>query len=162
MRRKREPGARDAPSKSRPDPAGARAERLARAIDEPFDVRPVPGLPTRALEVRNPVRKTHYLALLPAYPDRVGSLCTCPDFARRGIGTCKHLEAAFLWLQEHPEDGVAELPGPPSGVWRAVDRALEESRRSQEPDALKYRRPGAVLFEMGERSGGRSARPASE
>ena len=32
------------------------------------------------------MRQTRYRVFLPGYPDRDGALCTCTDFARRGIG----------------------------------------------------------------------------
>lgn len=131
------------------DPSGARAERRARAIEEPLDFRPRPEYPFVALEVRNPARRTHYLVLLPALPDRSGALCTCPDFARRGVGTCKHLEAAWLWLPEHERE-LADLPrstfegGP--GIWAEIDRRLAALGTDRRPDELRIRGPGAALL----------------
>ncbi|MCI4339848.1 MAG: hypothetical protein L3J73_01075, partial [Thermoplasmata archaeon] len=72
----------------------ARTQRRVRALESPLDVRPRPDGRFVRLEVRNPVPGTRYDVLLPAFPDRSGGFCTCTDFARRGIGTCKHLEAA--------------------------------------------------------------------
>ena len=105
-------------------PAGGIETRRARALEEPLDFRRLPG-PYPRLEVRNPIHGTHYLVLLPVYPDRGVALCTCTDFARAGLGTCKHVEAAVRWLDLHPE--AVRDPGPATDVagealWEEVDR----------------------------------------
>ena len=100
------------------------------------------------LEVRNPVPGTRYDVLLPEFPLRSGGLCTCTDFARRGIGTCKHLEAAWLWLEAHPE---GPPPAPPEGsesaTWSEIDQRLRAAARSTKPDPIRYRLAGATLLE---------------
>ena len=124
-----------------------RSDRRHRAVEETLDVRPRDDAPFPELEVRNPVHQTRYLVLLPSYPSREVALCTCADFARRGIGTCKHLEAAWLWLADHPEP-LPTLPTPNMGaVWRGVDLRVRARTQDSGPDALKLRRAGALLFE---------------
>lgn len=127
-----------------------RYDRMARALTERLRVRSIPGQPFWVLAVRNPVHHTHYQVVLPEYPSGEAQFCSCPDFARRGIGTCKHVEAATAWLSSHPE-----LPRPPEtrrstlGIWRQVDRARAGALTSPRPDAVRLREPGRVLFEKG-------------
>jgi hypothetical protein len=107
--------------------------------------------PFPTLEVRNPLHETRYLVMLPEFPRRDSALCTCADFARRGLGTCKHIEAAVPWLAEHPDatpliaDRPRSLPG--ITVWKRVDSRLAALPRERTPTALRWRRPGAVLYE---------------
>ncbi len=125
-------------------------ERRARALEEPLDVRLRAARPYPLLEVRNPVRGTAYLVMLPEYPARDVTLCTCTDFARRGLGTCKHIEAALRWLPEHPEAKPlrAERPGRPlGGVWRQIDRRIARELGGYGPESRRWREAGAVLFE---------------
>jgi hypothetical protein len=107
--------------------------------------------PYTTLEVRNPLHRTVYLVLLPEFPDRVSALCTCTDFARRGLGTCKHIEAGVQWLADHPEavalDGRSEHPRPTSRAWRRIDAAVAAATREPGTDARRVRRAGAVLLE---------------
>jgi uncharacterized Zn finger protein len=101
------------------------------------------------LEVRNPMHDTHYLVLLPEYPDRSSAMCTCADFARRGLGTCKHVEAGLRWLHFHPKD-AARGPDEPERstlLWPEIDRRLEAEATDTAPIALRLRVPGAALFE---------------
>jgi len=126
----------------------ARAERRVRALENPLDVRPRPDPRFVRLEVRNPVHDTRYDVVLPAYPSRDGGFCTCTDFARRDIGTCKHLEAAWLWAEGHPQ----EVPAVPeershAAEWNDIDRRLKGQQRSRLADPLRYRLAGASLFE---------------
>jgi hypothetical protein len=124
--------------------------RRSRAHEELFDIRTVPRAPFFLLEVGNPLRGTRYRVYFPAYPLTEPSACDCTDYARRAVGTCKHLEAARLWLEEHPK-GIP--PGPPSrgpwsaALWREIDaRQLLRLRDAHAP-SLRWRRPGAVLYE---------------
>ncbi|MGA7860825.1 MAG: hypothetical protein WCB19_03090, partial [Thermoplasmata archaeon] len=80
-----------------------RYDRMARAVTERLRVRPVPGQPFWVLAVRNPVHHTHYQVFLPEYPSGEARFCSCVDFSRKGIGTCKHVEAATAWLESHPD-----------------------------------------------------------
>jgi hypothetical protein len=136
-----------------PDPAAV-AERRLRSVEEPLDVRLRSAAPYPILEVRNPIRDTQYLVLLPEFPARSSGLCTCTDFARRGLGTCKHLEAGFRWLTEHPEALRPEAATPPpssaSSRWRRIDQRLAGLGRDPSPTARRWRRPGAVLIEADE------------
>jgi hypothetical protein len=134
------------------DPS-AIADRRARAIEEALDVRLQSRDPYPRLEVRNPLHGTGYLVMLPEFPDRNAALCTCTDFARRGLGTCKHIEAGVRWLAEHPDASPlrgAEWPATrTSRVWRKIDQREGAALRDPAPPAVRWRRPGAVLFEIG-------------
>ncbi|MCI4361112.1 MAG: hypothetical protein L3J91_05360 [Thermoplasmata archaeon] len=126
----------------------ARDERRVRALENPLDVRARPDERFVRLEVRNPVHGTRYDVVLPAYPGREGGFCTCTDFARRGIGTCKHLESVWLWVGEHADDVVVPPEKPRTPLdWAPIDRALKAQARSQLADPLRYRLAGAALFE---------------
>ncbi|HKS59857.1 MAG TPA: hypothetical protein VJS68_03665 [Thermoplasmata archaeon] len=116
---------------------------------EPLDVRPRVETIYPILEVRNPVKETRYRVLLPAYPSVDPALCDCTDFARRGLGTCKHIEAARRWIREHPE---TPLQRPRSSmdsstdIWKEVDRRRAE-RAAQSPESANdLRSIGAVLL----------------
>ncbi|NNN17753.1 MAG: hypothetical protein HKL79_05280 [Thermoplasmata archaeon] len=147
--------ARDAwPPARAPPPRDDRedvAERRARAFEEPLDIRRRPGSYYPLLDVRNPMHDTHYLVLLPEYPDRSSAMCTCADFARRGLGTCKHVEAGLRWLRFHPKEAVRGPEGPQRSdpIWREIDRRLRAEATDPAPIALRLRAPGAVLFERG-------------
>lgn len=126
-------------------------ERRARAVEEPLDVH----LRTEALypilEVRNPLHRTVYLVLLPEFPSTEAAFCSCTDFVRRGLGTCKHIEAAHRWLVGHPDAtpliSPARVQRKGAGLWREIDRRLAALPRGREPASARYRRPGEVLFE---------------
>ncbi len=126
------------------------AERRARAFEEPLDLRRRPDSYYPMLDVRNPIHETHYLVMLPGYPDRASALCTCADFARRGLGTCKHVEAAVRWLHFHPKDAASgpARPERSSTLWPEIDRRLGVLARDPAPDARRLRVPGAALFEV--------------
>jgi hypothetical protein len=121
---------------------------MARAVTERLRVRPVPGQPFWVLAVRNPVHHTHYQVCLPEYPSQEARFCSCVDFSRRGIGTCKHVEAATAWLEAHPElpPPSATRPGA-ARLWRAIDTARDASEGSRRPAPIRLREPGRVLFE---------------
>jgi len=126
------------------------SERRSRALEEPLDLRLRQREPFPIVEVRNPLHRTAYLVLRPAFPDRVPALCTCTDFARRGLGTCKHIEAAEPWLKNHPDvkPTLTPTPGPsPASLWREIDRRLERASTSNRPASLRFREAGDVLFE---------------
>lgn len=123
------------------------AERRTRALEEHLDVRIRPGTAYPRVEVRNPAHGTRYDVLFPGFPQRDGAFCSCTDFARRGIGTCKHVEAAWRWLEERPEAALA-TPAPFDGgpLWEEIDRRHAHPS-SERPIPLRIRRPGAVLIE---------------
>jgi hypothetical protein len=126
------------------------ADRRKRAIEEPLDVRLRTPRPYPLLEVRNPIHGTGYLVMLPEYPARTGALCTCTDFARRGLGTCKHIEAALRWIAENPDATPLrpETGRPRSPVlWKKVDQRLAASLKDPAPPSRRWRRAGATLFE---------------
>jgi hypothetical protein len=141
------------PSKPAPDPeerAEELSERRSRALEEPLDLRLLRRDPYPLVEVRNPLHRTAYLVMRPTYPDRDSELCTCADFSRRGLGTCKHIEAVDRWLTHHPEASPPAATKPtvrPAAVWKEIDRRLERESRGQEPTSLRWRRAGAALFE---------------
>jgi hypothetical protein len=108
----------------------------------------VPGQPFWVLAVRNPVHHTRYQVVLPEYPSGEAQFCSCPDFARRGIGTCKHVEAATAWLTAHPELSpplVARTGA--SGLWKEIDAARKERVPDPRPVPVRWRAPGRLLFE---------------
>jgi len=94
-----------------------------RAAEEPLDVRWRISSPFAELEVSNPLHRTRYRVFLTQYPEREGALCTCTDFARRGLGTCKHLEAAWSWVAAHPPEATTGEPPPGLGpLWSRLER----------------------------------------
>ncbi len=122
-----------------------------RAVEEPLDVRLRRADVYPVLEVRNPLHGTAYEVLLPEYPATGAALCTCTDFARRGLGTCKHIEAALRWVADHPVTDIPRGGGRPTPVgnrvWKEIDRRLRELPRASGPASLRLRRPGAALYE---------------
>jgi hypothetical protein len=132
--------------------AEAIADRRSRALEEPLDVRLRTARPYPLLEVRNPIRGTGYLVMLPEYPARSSALCTCTDFARRGLGTCKHIEAGVRWISDHPDATPVrpEAARTRSGtVWKRIDQRLSASLKDPAPASRRWRRAGAVLYESG-------------
>jgi len=127
------------------------AARRRRAAEEPLDVRLRSREPVVDLDVRNPIHRTSYRVLFPEYPHRDSAICTCTDFARRGLGTCKHLEAGWSWLQGLPRlPEVAPPPAPtrpPGEVWKEIDGRLERLVRSPPQQIRAVEQAGAVLFE---------------
>jgi hypothetical protein len=91
--------------------------------------------------------------MLPEYPARSGALCTCTDFARRGLGTCKHIEAGFRWLSDHPDaPGLRPVIGDgtqTAGVWKKIDQRLAPVGKDLASPSRRWRRGGAILYERG-------------
>lgn len=140
---------RPAPLRPREDAVEAAADRRTRALEEPLDVLPRPDPRFLRWEVRNPTRGTRYTVVLPAYPVRDGGFCTCTDFARRDLGTCKHLEAAWIWAREHPEQANTPRPTVPAPrTWAEIDRRLRASSRGPLTPAT-LRSAGAALLLVG-------------
>jgi hypothetical protein len=131
------------------DDPWAVAERRSRALEEPLDTRLERRTPFPVLEVRNPLHRTAYLVLLPEFPDRSIALCTCADFARRGLGTCKHIEAAGRWLERHPEAVPrAATPSVDTGpIWEEIDRRLARLDVGASAASLAWRLPGGTLVD---------------
>jgi len=137
------------PAPASDDSAAARAARRIRALEEPLDVRLAAVEPYYLLEVRNPTHRTAYLVLLPEHPRPGVSLCTCTDFARRGLGTCKHIESALRWLDGHPE--ATPPPRAPSAVrspdpWVEIERRLAERENERRLTWRSLARPGEALL----------------
>lgn len=134
----------------RPSPSEAVAARRLRAAEEALDVRVRATRPFLDLEVRNPVHRTSYRVVFPGYPGREGALCTCSDFARRGLGTCKHLEAAWDWLSARPK-GSTEPPGPPERptdeLWRCLDERIARWTAGPPATIRELEQAGALLYE---------------
>ncbi len=128
-------------------------ERRRRSVEEPLDVRLRVGETYPILSVRNPLHGTEYLVLWPTYPSPEVTLCTCTDYARRGLGRCKHIEAALRWMESHPGERLVgprgtrwtARPGP--GLWKRVDRAIKDRAKDPSPASLAVRKPGRLLFE---------------
>jgi hypothetical protein len=118
-------------------------------VEEPLDVLLLTREPFPLLEVRNPLHQTRYRVMIPTFPDREVALCTCSDFARRGLGTCKHIEAAGRWLERHPNAPAG--PGSVTDVeevWGEIDRRLDAPAAGPSvPDSWAWRAPGATLYE---------------
>lgn len=130
------------------------AQRRLRAAEESLDVRLRALEPFADLEVRNPVHRTAYRVLFPEYPQRDGVLCTCTDFARRGLGTCKHVEAAWDWLRTPSHRQASTVPTPDRGpggeLWGEIDRRVEALTRTAPAAIRDVEGPGAILFETGD------------
>lgn len=131
------------------------AQRRLRAVEEVLDVRRLEDPVYPHLEVRNPVHRTRYRVLFPLFPDEAPAFCTCTDFARRGLGTCKHIEAAYRWLQL-PENAALPVGGPPTpppvdleAVWGEIDRRQEQLRGRGASTIRQLQQAGAVLYEKG-------------
>ena len=126
-------------------------ERRKRSEEEPLDVRPRRVDPYPIMAVRNPLHGTAYLVLLPTYPSPEVVLCTCTDFARRGLGRCKHIEAALRWLKDHPGDrGTPDQDrrrAVLARLWRAIDRAIAARSSDSAPESLAVRMAGRLLFQ---------------
>jgi hypothetical protein len=141
------------PTPEGPERSRAVEQRRSRAAEEPLDVRLRRADVYPVLEVRNPIHGTAYTVLLPEFPSLSSALCSCTDFARRGLGTCKHIEAAHRWRSQHPDAIPDRPPADPARrggpVWREIDRRLRELSGDPRPPSLRYRRPGDVLFEKG-------------
>jgi hypothetical protein len=162
----RRPAARRPTAPPPPDEEEAVALRRLRAAEEPLDVRLRYREPSVELEVRNPVHRTSYRVFLPNYPSRDAGLCTCTDFARRGLGTCKHLEAAWDWLAHRPQ--LPDAPTRPGtftsieALWKGIDRRTAELARLPPHDIREVERAGLALIdpersEEGEEEVGRGA-----
>jgi hypothetical protein len=125
------------------------AERRSRAVEEPLDIALLRREPFALLEVRNPLHKTAYRVMLPTFPDRSIALCTCSDFARRGLGTCKHIEAGGRWLERHPTAPAARpiVRFDAEPVWDEIDRRIRGEPSASGPESLRIRRPGATIYE---------------
>ncbi len=125
------------------------AQRRSRAHEELLDVRPRESAPLVVLEVTNPLRGTRYRVYAPEYPRLETMACECTDFGHRGLGTCKHIEAAREWLARGPP-----LPGPEVGptrraeaarTWREIDGRLAAIASDERPPSVRLRGPGSVL-----------------
>jgi hypothetical protein len=145
------------PTRTPDDSEEATRARRRRALEEPLEYSVLETDPVVIARVRNPLHGTQYRLYLPAYPRLDLALCTCPDFARRGLGTCKHLEGAARWIADHPR--LEPVPRPalerPRDLWSRIDRRREALRPGQLSGAA-LRRVGAVLWEE---TGSRRGRP---
>jgi hypothetical protein len=100
----------------------ARAEREhLKAVYEPTPF----GVPAWRVEGAH---GQSYRILVPAFPDREGAQCSCPDFLTRGLGTCKHLEATLAQAAASPPEELraSRAPPPPSLSWSEIEAAQEE------------------------------------
>ncbi|HXY46862.1 MAG TPA: hypothetical protein VEK13_03055 [Thermoplasmata archaeon] len=133
------------------DTRAALEERRKRSVEEPLDVRLRQAAPYPILAVRNPLHGTEYLVMLPTYPSTEIALCTCTDFARRGLGRCKHIEAAIRWISGSASKRPPRAPPVrsvrPPALWKRIDRAVAELGLSSAPRSLAWRKPGRHLFE---------------
>ncbi len=125
--------------------ADAAAERRRRALEEPLDFTVRETSPLFTVRVRNPLHGTQYDAYVPEYPTASSAMCTCPDFARRAMGTCKHLEGLFRWLASHPAPEPKPRAQEPStaALWEEIDR--RRARRPVSPTLVGMREVGELL-----------------
>jgi hypothetical protein len=97
-----------------------------------------------------------YRVLVPDFPSREGAQCSCLDFLTRGLGTCKHLEAALAHAAAEPPADLSTRVTPPLSVpsWsaleeehaHALDKALATSGEEDPREVLRaLRRVGRVL-----------------
>jgi len=145
-------------------PEEAIASRRRRAAEEPLDVRLTSRAPFVRLEVRNPLHRTSYAVVFPDYPRRTAAMCTCTDFARRGLGSCKHLEAGWSWLEERKEADLtpSEGPAPVPDLWPEIDRRLDALRREGAHSIRDIERAGAALVEEPPAVPGGAEKPVGE
>lgn len=136
-------------------PAELRRDRAARESFT-FDFTPTEaGLPVWTVTSAS---GQSYRVVVPAFPDRDGVQCSCPDFMTRGLGTCKHTEAALAHAALHPPP-IQVDPTPPTGQagvgWdtleRAHDDALTSARRPDgsldgESALMALRKAGRLLL----------------
>jgi hypothetical protein len=152
MNRRGRSKSKSAPPKTRSASAESAAsrERQIRALVEPLDVHRRPRTWYPVLEVRNPIHGTVYAVLFPEFPSRASAMCSCPDFGRRGLGTCKHIEASVLWLEEHPSEAVSD----PHAIdrervdenWKEIDHRLERWSSVVPATPIGIRQAGSVLY----------------
>jgi hypothetical protein len=146
----RQKRAREAPEAEGSESAEL-TDRRSRALEEPLEARLLSRRAYPLLEVRNPVHRTSYLVMFPEFPSEASAMCTCTDFARRGLGTCKHIVAANRWLRANPDaEPAGHDPAPeprPVDVWKEIDRKLAELGPGRDADVRKLARPGTSLFE---------------
>ncbi|MGI0053445.1 MAG: hypothetical protein ACRECR_04200 [Thermoplasmata archaeon] len=135
-----------------PERTREREARRSRAHTELFEVRPAVEAPYLLLRVANPLRGTQYRVHLPTGPDGPEAVCECPDFGQRGLGTCKHIEAARLWISENPSGGtVSPVPvGRPvrwaEALWQAIDGRLAGREWATAPRGRWWRWAGSLLI----------------
>lgn len=129
--------------------------RRARAAQEKFRVSFAPtalGVPAWSIESGS---GQTYRVMVPAFPDRQGAQCSCPDFLTRGLGTCKHLEATLAQAASAPPTELelrSRVPIYAPG-WSQIDQEQERALRLLSgPDrvdpavlAVALRRAGRLL-----------------
>ena len=86
--------------------------RVQRAIDEKHAIVNLdPAHPVfSSFAVKSPSGMTYQVEIRDL-PGRAFS-CTCPDFRRNGLGTCKHIEATLIWLKRRQK-----------GVFRTAEKS---------------------------------------
>lgn len=109
-------------------PLSPQEARRARGVREHFELHFEPnavGVPTWTVASAS---GQSYRVLLPAFPQREGAQCSCPDFATRGLGTCKHLEATLARAAGSPPPELSDrTPVSPAVTWAEVDRVQSEA-----------------------------------
>lgn len=84
-----------------------RQRRRTRAREGRFPVTPLSGpQPEGRYGVRSESGFSYEVEVLAARGRR--ALCSCPDFQTNTLGTCKHVEAVFLFLKRRDPRGLAE------------------------------------------------------
>jgi hypothetical protein len=82
-----------------------------------------------------------YHVLLPSFPSREGAQCSCPDFLRRGLGTCKHMEAVLAYAAINPPPAPKASSSSETVSWAELegeygDAVRELLKRDLPPEEL--------------------------
>jgi hypothetical protein len=101
--------------------------------------------PYRSFEVRNPVHRTRYRVLSPGNPPVL--LCPCPDFGRRDVGTCKHVEAVRAYRATHGEEGTPRPPPATEPWWERIEREVRAYSAGDLHDLRPLWAAGRILTE---------------
>jgi DEAD/DEAH box helicase domain-containing protein len=132
--------------------------RRLRALEEPFTVEPAGAGPELfgSYVVTSPAGGSYHVELRDL--KRLRNACGCPDLARSGLRTCKHIEATLHHLRRtRPLDVARALAEPPERAlvrFTEVDEArLRLDLPPEAPDAL--REEARAVFDE---TGGFSAR----
>jgi hypothetical protein len=129
------------------DPAEPPARSAYR--DEVLEVRPLTGVPFAAFEAVNRSRGSRYPVYLPAAPSLEGAMCTCEDFARRGRGVCKHIEAVAVYLRDAPPPAAPDRTierQRAADTWGAIDEGFAALPTGPAPTARQLRAIGRALL----------------
>lgn len=121
----------------------------------------VDGTPFPVVEVRNPAHGTRYRVVLPEFPGGGSAMCSCDDFVRRAVGTCKHVEAARLALAAQRSSAGPSIPFDVEwarAIWEDVRARLERAGPPNAWGPRRLRAAGGALLEAADPWGAPAAR----